>query len=64
MGGKIFISYNYADCSVKNLDFLKNSKVRYYVTVFENILDTTDRIYKVENDDNYLSNLDGETIMQ
>lgn len=47
MGGKIFISYNYADCSVKNLDFLKNSKVRYYVTVFENILDTTDAFIRL-----------------
>ena len=38
MGHKIFVSYKYADYSVKNLNAYTNSKVRDYVTELENLL--------------------------
>ena len=44
MGRKIFVSYKYEDYDVKNLNYWTNSKVRDYVTEFENVLDSTDHI--------------------
>lgn len=62
MGRKIFVSYKYGDYQVENLDIWSNSKVRDYVTEFENILENSDNIYKGEKDDEDLSDLDDETI--
>lgn len=64
MNKKIFVSYKFADSNVKNLSLGKNSTVRDYVTEFENILDSSDHIYKGESDDEDLSNLSDETIWE
>lgn len=62
MGRKIFVSYKYADTSVENLSIWNNSSVRDYVDEFEKLLESTDNIYKGEEDDEDLSNLDEDTI--
>ena len=62
MGRKVFVSYKYADDSVKNLEYFKNSTVRDYVTEFEKIIDGTDHIYKGESDGEDLSSLSEDTI--
>jgi hypothetical protein len=64
MGRKIFVSYKYADYDVKNLSVWSNSKVRDYVTEFENILESTDHIYKGESDDEDLSQMSDDTIWE
>lgn len=64
MGRKIFVSYKYADYDVKNLNYWTNSKVRDYVTEFENMLDSTDHIYKGESDDEDLSQLSDDRIWE
>ena len=62
LGRKIFVSYKYADNSVKNLSLYKDSTVRDYVTEFEQMIDKTDHIYKGESDGEDLSKLNEETI--
>lgn len=62
MGKKIFVSYKYADDSVKNLEWWENSTVRDYVTKFEEKLDSDDHIYKGEHEDEDLSGYSEETI--
>lgn len=64
MGRKIFVSYKYGDYDVENLNYWSNSKVRDYVTEFENILDSSDHIYKGERDDEDLSALSDDTIWE
>lgn len=64
MGKKIFVSYKYADDHVKNLTVYENSKVRDYVTKFEEKLDPSDHIYKGESDGEDLSILSDDTIWE
>lgn len=64
MGRKIFVSYKFADDQVENLSLWSNSTVRDYVTEFENLLDSSDHIYKGESNGEDLSNLSEETIWQ
>lgn len=64
MGKKIFVSYKYADDHVKNLSVYENSKVRDYVTKFEEKLDPSDHIYKGESEGEDLSILSDDTIWE
>lgn len=64
MGRKIFVSYKFADSQVENLSLWSNSTVRDYVTEFENLLDSSDHIYKGESDGEDLSFLSEDTIWQ
>ena len=64
MGRKIFVSYKYNDISVQILDNQKDTKVRDYVTKFEEKLNESDHIYKGEKDDEDLSDLDDDTIWE
>lgn len=64
MGRKIFVSYKFADDQVENLEWWSNSTVRDYVTMFENMIDPSDHIYKGESDSEDLSALSEETIWQ
>lgn len=62
MGKKIFVSYKYADCQVEDLSVYEYSTVRDYVTMFEEILDPSDNIYKGESDGEDLSVLSEDAI--
>lgn len=62
MGKKIFVSYKYGDSQVENISIFENSTVRDYVTKFEEILDSSDNIYKGESDGEDLSILSKDTI--
>lgn len=64
MGRKIFVSYKYADDKVANLPFSSNSTVRDYVTVFENLIDSSDHIFKGESDGEDLRGLSEDTIWE
>lgn len=64
MGRKIFVSYKYADDQVENLPSQVNSTVRDYVTLFEDLIDSSDHIYKGESDGEDLSIWDDDTIWQ
>lgn len=64
MGHKIFVSYKYADDSVKNLNYYENSTVREYVTELENRIDSSNHIFKGESEGEDLSNLSEETIWE
>ena len=64
MGKKIFVSYKYGDDQVENLSYYENSTVRDYVTKFEDILDSSDNIYKGESDGEDLSVLSDDTIWE
>lgn len=64
MGRKIFVSYKFADEQVENLSLMSSSTVRDYVTEFENLIDSSDHIYKGESDGEDISNLSEETIWQ
>lgn len=64
MGKKIFVSYKYRDDQVENLSYYENSTVRDYVTKFEDVLDSSDNIYKGESDGEDLSVLSDETIWE
>ena len=64
MGKKIFVSYKYSDDQVQNLKSDENSTVREYVTEFENVLDSSDNIYKGESDGEDLSQLEDDTIWE
>ena len=64
MGRKIFVSYKFADSQIENLSLWNNSTVRDYVTEFENLIDSSDHIYKGESDGEDLSSLSEDTIWQ
>lgn len=64
MGRKIFVSYKFADDQVENLQWWVNSTVRDYVTEFENMIDSSDHIYKGESEGEDLSTLSEDTIWQ
>lgn len=64
MGKKIFVSYKYADDQVENLSLYVNSTVRDYVDKFEEIVESSDDIYKGESDDEDLSELTDDTIWE
>lgn len=67
MGHKVFISYKYADTNVKNIsgNYYPSDTVRNYVDKLEDyISDTSDHIYKGEEDGEDLSNLSDETIWE
>lgn len=64
MGHKIFVSYKYADDSVKNLNFFENSTVRDYVDELENIIDNSNHIFKGESDGEDLSDLSEDAIWE
>ena len=64
MGKKIFVSYKYGLDQVENLSYYENSTVRDYVTKFEDILDSSDNIYKGESDGEDLSVLSDDTIWE
>lgn len=64
MGKKIFVSYKYADDRVANLVSGENSTVRDYVDAFEDLLDSSDDIYKGEKDGEDLSDLSDDTIWE
>lgn len=64
MGKKIFVSYKYGDDQVENLSYYENSTVRDYVTKFEDVLDSSDNIYKGESDGEDLSILSDDTIWE
>jgi hypothetical protein len=63
-GKKIFVSYKYADDQVENLNSDENSTVRDYVDEFEKKMDSSDDIYKGENDGEDLSELEDDTIWE
>lgn len=64
MGHKIFISYKYADTSVKSLGYNKNT-VRDYVNVLQTYIeDYSEHIYKAEEDDEDLSQFTDDTIWE
>lgn len=62
MGRKIFVSYKYADDTVKNLKSTENSTVRSYVDKLESYLADSEHYYKGESDGEDLSQLEEETI--
>ena len=63
MGRKIFVSYKYADDSVKNLGNHK-STVRDYVDKFEEKVDASTNIYKGESNNEDLSDLSDDAIWE
>ncbi len=62
MGSKLFVSYKYGDENVENLSWFESSRVRDYVTKFENLIDEADDIYKGESDGEDLSDFQDSTI--
>ncbi|MBQ9267370.1 MAG: TIR domain-containing protein [Clostridia bacterium] len=64
MGHKIFVSYKYADDSVKNLNYFENSTVRDYVDKLEDKIDNSNHIFKGESDGEDLSNLSNDEIWE
>lgn len=67
MGHKIFVSYKYADENVKSIsgNIWHSDSVRTYVNkLAEYISETSEHIYKGEDDDEDLSTLSDETIWE
>ena len=64
MGHKIFVSYKYHDDNVYNLKEDENSIVRDYVNEIMNMIDSSDHIYKGEDDNEDLSELEDDTIWE
>lgn len=66
MGHKIFVSYKYHDDNVKKItmDFWKKDTVRDYVDQLQMYFDSTDNIYKGEDDGDDLSHLDDDVIWE
>jgi len=62
MGKKIFVSYKYADNQVKALAGAYQSTARNYVDLIQDKLDSTDHIFKGENDGESLESLADSTI--
>lgn len=63
MGRKIFVSYKYADDSVKTLGEYPTT-VRDYVNIFEKKVDSSTHVYKGENDGEDLSQLSDDDIWE
>ncbi len=64
MGHKIFISYKFADTSVKSLGPNKNT-VRDYVNILQTYIENySEHIFKAEDDDEDLSQLSDDTIWE
>ena len=67
MGKKIFISYKYGDTDVKSLSghsIWNPTKVRDYVDLLEDYIDSSDHIYKGESHDEDLSYLSEDAIWE
>lgn len=62
MGYKIFVSYKFEDYNVRNLESCENSTARSYVNKIEEKFNTTDDIYKGEENNEDLSALSDATI--
>ena len=62
MGKKIFISYKYADLSVRAIQGINPTRVRDYVDIFQSKIDTSDHINKGENDGESMGTLADSTI--
>jgi hypothetical protein len=65
MGKKIFVSYKYADRSVRqfqNSSFYQPTTVRDYVDILQSKIDQSDHIYKGEDDGEDMGSLANSTI--
>ena len=66
MGHKIFVSYKYHDINVKKItnDYWHTDTVRDYVDKLQEYFDTTDDVYKGEEDGEDLSKLEDDVIWE
>lgn len=66
MGHKIFVSYKYADSNVQNIsgNHWSQDTARTYVDKLADYIDSTDNIYKGEDDGDDLSELSDDTIWE
>lgn len=62
MGKKVFVSYKYADTNVLALPGIFSTKVRDYVNVIQDAIDSNDHLYMGEDDGEDLGTLADSTI--